>query len=113
MSRPLRIEFAGALYHVMARGDARAAIFRGDEDRQAFCVGLARVYERFQWCLWAYCRMDNHASHLLVEMLAPTLSRGMRQDNGVYSQAFNRRHGRVGHVLQGRRLRWAMLQSKT
>lgn len=101
MSRPLRIEFAGALYHVMARGDARAAIFRDDEDRQAFCAGLARVCERFQWRLWAYCLMDNH-HHLLVETLAPTLSRGMREVNGVYTQAFNRRHGRVGHVLQGR-----------
>ncbi len=101
MSRPLRIEFAGALYHVMARGDARAAIFRNDEDRQAFCAGLTRVCGRFQWRLWAYCLMDNHY-HLLVETLAPTLSRGMREVNGVYTQAFNRRHGRVGHVLQGR-----------
>lgn len=49
MSRPLRIEFAGALYHVMARGDARAAIFRNDEDRQAFCAGLSGVCERFRW----------------------------------------------------------------
>jgi Transposase and inactivated derivatives len=101
MSRPLRIEFAGALYHVMARGDARAAIFRNDEDRQAFCAGLSRVCERFRWRLWAYCLMDNHY-HLLIETLEPTLSRGMREVNGVYTQAFNRRHGRVGHVLQGR-----------
>lgn len=101
MSRPLRIEFAGALYHVMARGDAQAAIFRDDADRQAFCTGLARVCERFQWRLWSYCLMDNHY-HLLVETLQPTLSRGMREVNGVYTQAFNRHHGRVGHVLQGR-----------
>lgn len=57
MSRPLRIEFAGALYHVMARGNARAAIFLDDEDRQAFCAGLSRVCERFDWRLWAYCLM--------------------------------------------------------
>lgn len=101
MSRPLRIEFAGALYHVMARGDARAAIFLDEEDRQTFCAGLARIGERFEWRLWAYCLMDNHY-HLLVETLQPTLSRGMREVNGVYTQAFNRRHGRVGHVLQGR-----------
>jgi putative transposase len=87
MSRPLRIEFAGALYHVMARGDARAAIFLDEEDRQAFCTGLARVCERFGWLLWAYCLMDNHY-HLLVETLRPTLSRGMREVNGVYTQAF-------------------------
>ena len=101
MSRPLRIEFAGALYHVMARGDARAEIFRDDEDRQAFCAGLSRVCERFDWRLWAYCLMDNHY-HLLIETLRPTLSRGMREVNGVYTQGFNRRHARVGHVLQGR-----------
>lgn len=101
MSRPLRIEFAGALYHVMARGDARTPIFRDDADREAFCAGLWRVAERFQWRVWAYCLMDNHY-HLLVETLQPTLSRGMREVNGVYTQAFNRHHGRVGHVLQGR-----------
>jgi putative transposase len=76
MSRPLRIEFAGALYRVMARGDVRAAIFLGEEDRQAFCAGLARVCECFEWRLWAYCLMDNHY-HLLVETLRPTLSRGI------------------------------------
>lgn len=101
MARPLRIEFAGALYHVMARGDARAKIFRDDTDRDAFLSGLARVCERFEWRVWAYCLMGNHY-HLLVETGAPTLARGMRQLNGVYTQAFNRRHRRVGHVLQGR-----------
>lgn len=85
----------------MARGDARASIFLDDADREAFCAGLWRVAERFQWRVWAYCLMGNHY-HLLVETLQPTLSRGMREVNGVYTQAFNRRHGRVGHVLQGR-----------
>jgi putative transposase len=101
MSRPLRIEFAGALYHVIARGNAREAIFLDNEDRQTFCMGLARACERFDWRVWAYCLMDNHY-HLLVETLQPTLSRGMREVNGVYTQSFNRRHDRVGHVLQGR-----------
>jgi len=101
MSRPLRIEFSGALYHVMARGNAREAIFQDDEDRQVFCSGLARACERFEWRLWAYCLMDNHY-HLLIETLKPTLSRGMREVNGVYTQAFNRHHRRAGHVLQGR-----------
>lgn len=101
MSRPLRIEFSGALYHVMARGNAREAIFQDDDDRQTFCSGLARVCKRFEWRLWAYCLMDNHY-HLLVETLRPTLSHGMREVNGVYTQAFNRHHRRVGHVLQGR-----------
>lgn len=101
MARPLRIEYEGALHHVMARGNDRAPIFLDDDDRQAFLDNLGRVTERFEWRIWAWCLMDNHY-HLLVETLNPTLSKGMRQVNGVYTQAFNRRHGRVGHVLQGR-----------
>jgi REP element-mobilizing transposase RayT len=101
MARPLRIEFDGALYHVMARGNARQAIFKDDEDRAAFIDNLGRVCERYSWRIWAWCLMENHF-HLLVETIKATLSRGMREVNGVYTQAFNRRHGRVGHVLQGR-----------
>jgi REP element-mobilizing transposase RayT len=101
MARPLRIEFEGALYHVTARGNARADIFLDDEDRRAFVNNLGRVCERFGWRVWAWCLMTNHY-HLLVETLRPTLSKGMREINGVYSQGFNRRHGRVGHILQGR-----------
>ena len=101
MARPLRIEFEGALYHVMARGNARSDIFLDDRDRQAFIDNLGRVCGRFDWRVWAWCLMGNHY-HLLVETLEPTLSRGMREVNGVYTQAFNRRHGRSGHVLQGR-----------
>ena len=101
MARPLRIEFEGALYHVMARGNARADIFLNDEDRQAFIDNLGRVSGRFDWRVWAWCEMTNHF-HLLIETLRPTLSKGMREVNGVYTQGFNRRHGRVGHVLQGR-----------
>jgi len=101
MARPLRIEFEGALYHVMARGNARADIFLDDKDRQAFVDNLGRVCRRFDWRIWAWCQMSNHY-HLLVETLRPTLSKGMREVNGVYTQGFNVRHGRVGHVLQGR-----------
>lgn len=101
MARPLRIEFEGAFYHVMARGNARDDIFLDDGDRQAFIDNLGRVCARFRWRVWAWCLMSNHY-HLLVETLEPTLSKGMREVNGVYTQAFNRRHGRVGHVLQGR-----------
>lgn len=101
MARPLRIEFAGALYHVMARGNDRERIYRDNVDRQAFLDGLVRACERFDWLLWAYCLLGNHY-HLLVETRRPTLSQGMREVNGVYTQAYNRRHRRVGHVLQGR-----------
>lgn len=101
MARPLRIEFEGAFYHVMARGNARQHIFLNDGDRQAFLQNLGRVCWRFDWSVWAWCLMDNHY-HLLIETRQPTLSKGMREVNGVYTQGFNRRHRRVGHVLQGR-----------
>jgi REP element-mobilizing transposase RayT len=101
MARPLRIEFPGALYHVTARGNAQQDIFLDDEDRQQFLAVLARVVFRFHLWLHAYCLMDNHF-HLVVETPEANLSKAMRQLNGVYTQAFNRRHRRVGHVLQGR-----------
>lgn len=101
MARPLRIEFPGALYHVTTRGNARQDIFLDDEDRQRFLGVLTHVVARFHLLLHAYCLMDNHF-HLVVETPDANLSKAMRQLNGVYTQAFNRRHGRVGHLLQGR-----------
>jgi len=101
MARPLRIEFAGALYHITSRGDRREAIFEDDEDRLAFLATLAEVVERFNWVCHAYCLMTNHY-HLVVETPDGNLSKGMRQLNGVFTQASNRRHGRVGHLFQGR-----------
>ncbi len=101
MARPLRIEFPGAVYHVTSRGNERAAIFRDDDDRRRFLVVLGRTVVRWGWVVHAYCLMGNHY-HLLVETPEPNLSRGMRQLNGEYTQAFNRRHRRVGHLLQGR-----------
>lgn len=101
MSRPLRLEFPGACYHVTARGDRQEAIFEDDGDRLAFLDLLAREVAQQHWLLYAYCLMGNHF-HLLLETPEPNLVRGMRRLNGVYTQAFNRRHGRVGHVLQGR-----------
>ena len=101
MARPLRIEFPGALYHVTSRGNARQRVFRDDEDREMFLATLDWVVTRFRWRCHAYCLMDNHV-HLLIETPQPTLSRGMRQLNGVYTQRFNRRHRKVGHLFQGR-----------
>lgn len=101
MARPLRIEFAGALYHVTARGNARAPIFIQDSDRVYFLSQLARATERYHWCIHGYCLMDNHY-HLLIETLENTLAKGMKYINGTYSQRFNYSHGRVGHVFQGR-----------
>lgn len=101
MARPLRLEFPGALYHLTSRGDGREDVFLTAADREAFLQVLAQVVDRFGWLCHAYCLMDNHY-HLLVETPQANLSRGMRQLNGVYTQAFNRAHGRVGHVFQGR-----------
>ncbi|MEN8177701.1 MAG: transposase [Pseudomonadota bacterium] len=101
MARPLRIEFAGALYHVTARGDRQEDIFLTDKDRQDFLSILEQVVERFNWLIHAYCLMDNHY-HLLVETPDSNLSKGMRQLNGVFTQTQNRNNNQVGHVFQGR-----------
>jgi REP element-mobilizing transposase RayT len=101
MSRPIRIEFPDALYHVTSRGDRREDIFEDDQDRQTFLATLEQVITRFNWTCYAWCLMDNHY-HLLVQTPDGNLSKGMRQLNGVYTQASNRRHGRVGHLFQGR-----------
>jgi len=101
MSRPLRLEHSGAIWHVTSRGNEKRDVFRDDEDRLGFLDVLGRTVELFGWRLHAYVLMGNHY-HLLVETPAPTLSRGMRQLNGVYTQRFNRRHGRTGHLFQGR-----------
>ena len=101
MARPLRIEYDGALYHVTSRGNDRKPIFKEDSDRELFLSSLAQVNERFHWICHAYCLMNNHY-HLVIETPDGNLSKGMRQLNGVYTQTFNKRHGRVGHVFQGR-----------
>ncbi len=101
VARPLRLEFAGALYHLTARGNARADIFVDDEDRRLFLELLGKEIAQQGWRCYAYCLMGNHY-HLLIETPTPNLVAGVRRLNGVYTQAFNRRHGRVGHVLQGR-----------
>ena len=101
MARPLRIEFAGALYHVTSRGDGRDDIFLDEEDRELWLDVLKTVCERFNWVVHAYCQMGNHY-HILIETPDGNLSKGMRQLNGVYTQRFNRIHNRVGHVFQGR-----------
>ena len=101
MARPLRIEYEGAVYHVTSRGNARQNIFHVDSDREVFLEVLSDAVKRFGWVCHAYCLMTNHY-HLLLETPEANLSRGMRHLNGVYTQAFNRRHARSGHVLQGR-----------
>ena len=91
MTRPLRIEFAGALYHVTSRGNARQAIYLDDGDREIYLEVLADVCERHNWVVHAFCQMTNHY-HLLIETPDGNLSKGMRHLNGVYTQRFNKKH---------------------
>ena len=101
MSRPLRIEYPGAIYHITSRGNARSDIYLSKEDRHTFLKTLEQVCERYHWHCYAWCLMTNHY-HLVIETKQANLSRGMRQLNGLYTQTFNRRHHRVGHLFQGR-----------
>jgi len=101
MARPLRIEYPGAVYHVTSRGNARSKIFRDNQDREIFLSILGEVVKRYNWLCHAYCLMHNHY-HLMIETPDGNLSVGMRQLNGVYTQKYNRRNHKTGHVFQGR-----------
>ena len=101
MTRPLRIEYPGALYHVMARGNRQGTIFVDAVDRQRWLATLALVCARFNITVHSYCQMTNHY-HLMMETVDGNLCQAMRQLNAIYSQWFNRRHTLSGHVLQGR-----------
>jgi len=101
MARPIRIEYPGAYYHVTSRGNERKTIFRDPPDRRKFLDLLSSCVEQFKIHLHAYVLMNNHY-HLLVETPEGELSRAIRYLNGVYTQYFNRRHRRVGHLYQGR-----------
>jgi REP element-mobilizing transposase RayT len=101
MARPLRIEYPGAVYHITSRGNEKKPIFKDERDRDIFLDTLSQVDKRYNWLCHAYCLMNNHY-HLIIETPDGNLSAGMRQLNGVYTQAFNKRHNRVGHLFQGR-----------
>lgn len=101
MARPLRYEAAGAVYHVMGRGDGGKAIFENNTDHYSFQALLERACERFGWRVHAWVLMGNHF-HLLLETPEPNLVAGMKWTLGVFSQGWNRRRERRGHVFQGR-----------
>ncbi|MBI2985807.1 MAG: transposase [Deltaproteobacteria bacterium] len=101
MSRPLRIEFPGAYYHVMNRGLAKEVIFKTDIDRQAFLDLLGDVHARWELRIYSYCLMSNHY-HLCVQTAAVALARIMRHVDGVYTQQFNRKYHRDGPLFRGR-----------
>ena len=101
MSRPLRLHVPRTVYHVVARGNEKQCIFTDDVDYGSFLHLLEKTLNRFDVRCVAYCLLWNHY-HLLVRTGELPLSRMMQQLNSVYCQRFNRRHSRVGHVLQGR-----------
>ena len=101
MARKLRVEYPGAIYHVLNRGDRREAIFRDEVDRQRFVETLGEACGRSGWQVHAYCLMPNHF-HLVVETPQPTLVAGMKWFLGTYTGRFNRRHQLFGHLFSGR-----------
>jgi len=101
MARSLRIEYAGAVYHAMARGNQGCPIFKDDQDRRSFLETLAEVCEKTGWRIHAYVLMGNHY-HLLVETPEANLVTGMKWLQGTYTQRFNSRHKVYGHLFQGR-----------
>ena len=101
MTRSLRIEYPGAVYHVTARGTGQQNIFLNDSDRNKFLDRLLMTVSRHNWLCHAYCLMSNHY-HLLLETTDGNLSAGMKLLNSVYAQYFNHSHDRTGHLFQGR-----------
>ena len=101
MARAIRIEFKDAIYHVMARGNERKAIFRSDLDRKLFLATLEEAVERFGIRIPAYCLMVNHY-HLVVVTPRGNLSRALGWLQTTYTIRFNHRHRRHGHLFQGR-----------
>ena len=101
MSRPWRIEFKGALYHLLSRGNEGSDIFKNDQDRTGFLYAVGEMSERFDVDIFAYVLMDNHY-HLLVKTRQANLKKAMQWFGTTYTQRFNRRHFRSGHLFQGR-----------
>ena len=101
MSRRSRLQFAGAVYHVMARGNRRSTIFHDDEDRRQFLQVVGRAARLYDLRIMAICLMGNHY-HFILETPGRNLSDSMHFINGVFAQRSNRRHGQTGHVFEGR-----------
>lgn len=101
MARPLRIEYPGAFYHVISRGNAGEAIFKSNRDHEKYLECLEIATERFSIRIHTYCLMTNHY-HLLVETPQPNLSQAIKWINVSYAAYFNRKRRRRGHLFQGR-----------
>ena len=101
MGRKLRVQYPGAIYHVMNRGDQREPIFEDDLDRQRFLQTLGEACAKTDWQVHAWCLMGNHF-HLVIETPQPNLVVGMKWFLGTYTSRFNRRHKLFGHLFSGR-----------
>jgi putative transposase len=101
MARQLRIQYEGAIYHLMSRGDRREEIFRDDLDQKSFLQSLGVACQKTGWQVHAYCLMSNHF-HLVVETPRANLVEGMKWLLGTYTMRFNRRHKLSGHLFAGR-----------
>src|SRR5213593_2486367 len=101
MARKPRVEFDGALYHVIVRGNHRRDIFRDETDRVTYLERIEHYRERYHCIVYAYVLMSNHV-HLLIETGTVGLSKIMQGIQFSYTQRYNRRHGAVGHLFQGR-----------
>jgi REP element-mobilizing transposase RayT len=101
MARKPRVEYPGAIYHVMNRGDRREPIFNDDKDRERFLATLGEACGKTGWQIHALCLMPNHF-HLVVETPQPNLVAGMKWFLGTYTSRFNRRHKLFGHLFSGR-----------
>ncbi|MBU0530982.1 MAG: transposase [Candidatus Uhrbacteria bacterium] len=101
MARPLRVEYSGAVYHVISRGNKHNNIYFNNTDRQDFLGHVDDAVKLHNLICHAYCLMDNHY-HLLIETPDANLSKAMRDINGNYTQSFNAAHKTVGHLFQGR-----------
>ncbi len=101
MTRPLRITYPGAFYHITARGNEKKPVFKTKRDREKFLEYLGSASERYNAVIHIYCLMDNHY-HLLLETPLGNLPQIMLHINGAYTNYFNVKRGRAGHLFQGR-----------
>ena len=101
MTRPLRVEYAGAFYHVYSRGNAGEKVFNGKRDKEKFLEYLEKVTEKYSVVIHTYCIMSNHY-HLLIETKEANLSTAIQWLNISYAMFYNKRHQRNGHIFQGR-----------
>src|SRR5260370_42581702 len=101
MARKMRVQYPGAIYHVMNRGDHSETVFRESRDAELFLVTVAETCAKTDWQVHSFCLMSNHF-HLVIETPRPNLVPGMKWLLGTYTSRFNRKHKLFGHLFSGR-----------